>query len=233
MLRRPGLPVDIRQAVAVALSEALSSFVVGCGWLSRERSERVVREAREKATVALTSEAREADVRRLVAHLRRSSQLTPALILRALLSRAMAFAEAAFAELTDMPLARVSGLLQDRRGSGFPALYKRAGLPPGLRPAFQAALSALHEPAGDGTAAGAQLSRRMVERALSACAHLPHEEASRLLALLRRYEVEAAREEARDLADSLAQEAALEVVMDYVPDLFGDGFDQRRLLDAA
>jgi uncharacterized protein (DUF2336 family) len=231
LLARPGLPLDIRQAIAVALSRSLSSFVTGCGWLSPERSERVVREAREKTTVALSAAGRAGDVARLVAHLRRSSQLTPALILRAILSRALPFAEAAFADLSGLPPARVSGLLHDRRGAGFVALYRRAGLPEGLRPAFEAALSGLAEPASESAAGGHHLSRRMVERALSACAHLPPGEAGKLLALLRRYEVEAAREEAREMADALADEAALEVVLEYVPDLLEDGFG--RIPDAA
>ena len=46
------------------------------------------------------------DMQRLVDYLRRTGQLTPALLLRALLSRSMAFVEAAFADLARMPLAR-------------------------------------------------------------------------------------------------------------------------------
>lgn len=210
LLGRPGLPLDIRQAVAVALSQALSTFVVDCGWLSPQKSERVAREARERTAVALSVEARSAaDVQRLVRHLRESRQLTPALILRAVLSHGMAFAEAAFAELTGLSVARVSGLLHDRRGAGFAALYRRAGLPDSLKPAFAAAFSALLETTSD-TAVGASLSRRMVERVLSACAHLPADETGKLMTLLRRYEVEAAREEARELVVALAQEAAVE-----------------------
>src|SRR5918998_989325 len=99
LLARDDLPLDIRQAVAHALSRSLAAFVAECGWLSPERSERATREAREKTTVDLSGVARANDVRRLVSHLRTSAQLTPALILRALLSRALPFAEAAFADL--------------------------------------------------------------------------------------------------------------------------------------
>jgi uncharacterized protein (DUF2336 family) len=52
LLARSDLPLATRQAIAVALSESLSSFVLDCGWLSRERAERIVRESREKATLA-------------------------------------------------------------------------------------------------------------------------------------------------------------------------------------
>jgi uncharacterized protein (DUF2336 family) len=135
LLAHPELPLPIRQDIAVAIAETLSGFVLDCGWLSRARAERVAREAREKAAVSLSAEAAVDDVVRLVAHLRRTGQLTPALILRAVLSRAPAFAEAAFAELSGLPLERIRGLLRDRRGAGLGPLYKKAGLPASLEPA--------------------------------------------------------------------------------------------------
>jgi uncharacterized protein (DUF2336 family) len=218
LLCRADLPLAIRQSIAVAVSTSLSSFVTGCGWLSPERTERIVREAREKTTLALSSSADRDDVSGLVRHLRRTGQLTPALILRALLSRGMAFAEAAFADLSGLAPARVAALLQDRRGSGFGPLYAKAGLPASLRPALEAALSAVreHGPAGAG-ADGAQLSRLMIERVLTACRDLSSEEAGKLMALLRRFEAEAARDEARTVAGALADEAALAVVMEHAP----------------
>jgi uncharacterized protein (DUF2336 family) len=218
LLARQDLPLASRQSIAVALSESLSSFVLDCGWLSRERTERIVREARDKATLALSSDADRADVRRLILHLRRSGQLTPALILRALLSRHLAFAEAAFAELSGIAESRVQGLLWDARGAGLGPLYAKAGLPPSLKPAFSATVAALREERPvDSPEAGARLSRLMIERVLSACDALPSEEAGKLMALLRRFESEAARDEARLVATALADEAALDAVLDHAP----------------
>jgi hypothetical protein len=71
----------------------------------------------------------------------------------------------------------------------------------------------------------------MVERVLSACAELPGEEADRLLALLRRFEVEAARDTARQAAEALADDAALAVVLECEPLLLIDA--ERRHLRAA
>jgi uncharacterized protein (DUF2336 family) len=148
-------------------------------------------EAREKTTVVLSSAAADvADVQRLVAHLRRSAQLTPALMLRAILSCNLTFAEAALADLTGLSMRRVAGPMQDARSAGFAALYRRAGLPGSLKLAFETALLALREVApGEPHATGAHLSRRMIERVLSACAELPLEETGKLTALLRRFEV--------------------------------------------
>jgi uncharacterized protein (DUF2336 family) len=233
LLQRPDLPLDIRQAIAVAVSETLSAFVARCGWLRPERSERVLREAREKATVALAAPATRDEIMGLVAHLRRSGQLTPALILRALFSQSLGFVEAAFADLAGLSADRVAGLLHDRRGAGFAALYKRAGLPQNLRPAFEAALSVLRETGGVGLGQdGAHLSRRMIERVLSACSNLPLEESGKLLALLHRYEAEAARETARDLAGAFADDAALAAILEYEPRALLDS-PQQRFLDAA
>jgi uncharacterized protein (DUF2336 family) len=204
LLARAGLPLPVRQSIAILLSRALSDFAVGCGWLPRDRSERIVREACETTTIALSREGCERDVERLVAHLRATSQLTPALILRALLSCNLAFVEAAFSELAKYPAQRVRGILRDAR-FGFPGLYARAGLPAAIRPAFEVALSVLRGATAE--EAGTGLCRRMIQAVLAACDTLPPEEVGKLVALLRRFDSEAAREEARHLAAGLAEDA--------------------------
>jgi uncharacterized protein (DUF2336 family) len=86
LLARDDVPVELRQAIAVALSDALAAFVTECGWLSPQRTERALRDARERTAVTLSGSAEARDAQRLVLHLRNSGQLTPGLILRALLS---------------------------------------------------------------------------------------------------------------------------------------------------
>jgi uncharacterized protein (DUF2336 family) len=217
LLQRPDLPLDIRHAVAVAISDQLSAFVQDSGWLAAGRAERTFGNARDRATIALAETATASDARCLVAYLRRTGQLTPALMLRALLSRSMTFVEAAFAELSRLPEARVAGLLHDRRGAGFPALYDRAGLPKSLKPAFTAAIAAMRETGAAEACGNAQLSHALIERVLSTCAGLQPDEAGPLLALLRRYEAEAAREAARQEAGVLATEAAAALALEYQP----------------
>ncbi len=208
LLRRRELPLELRHALALAVSNELAAIVSTSGWMAAGQAERTFGDAREKATIALAARAPFEEVQRLVVYLRRTGQLTAALILRALLSRAMGFVEAAFVDLTGLPAARVQGLLYDRAGLGFSALYNRAGLPNALQPAFRAAFLAVTEMDADTEAEGAQLSQRMIERVLTACAELPAGESGKLCALLRRYEVEAARESARDAAEAFAEEAA-------------------------
>ena len=204
LLSRPGLPPSVRSDLVAATANALSSFVVGCAWLSSERADRVVREATDKAHVMIAADAeRSRDwraARALVRHLRGCGRLTPGLTLRALLSGNSCLFEAALVELSGLPERKVLPLARDWRGTGFAALYKAAGLPEKLLPAFRAALSGLDEFGAAAHDSGARLSRAMIERVLTSCASGDAIDTGSLLALLRRFDAEAAREEAREAA---------------------------------
>ncbi|PIK70252.1 hypothetical protein CS379_25615 [Methylobacterium frigidaeris] len=141
-----------------------------------------------------------------------------------MLSGRMAFTEAALTDLSGLAAERVAGLLHDPRGSGMAALYRRAGLPPALEPAFAAAMSAWHEEAsGLRESSGPGLSRRMIERAVTACERLPFADAHAIVALLNRFDAEAARDEARLLARALVSEAATDPVIDTAPETIPAG----------
>jgi uncharacterized protein (DUF2336 family) len=204
------LPAATRHTLVVKLSQALAGFVVARNWLNEDRAERIVNEACEKATVILAAGSESEDVSPLISHLRASGQLTAGLILRSLLSGNIEFFEQALAELTGLPVARVTALVHDRRGAGFKAVYDRAGLPSSVYPGFRAAIEAMHE---DGLAADAggttRLRRRMVERVLTSCVRMPSGDVEPLVTLLRRYATEAAREEARLFCDELADMSAI------------------------
>jgi uncharacterized protein (DUF2336 family) len=207
MLTRENLPAATRQAIVVRLSRTLADFVVARRWLDENQANRVVREACEKATVALAASAPSGNVRPLVTHLRQSGQLSSGLILRALLSGNLRLFEEALADLSGLPLARVAGLVHDRRGAAFLALYQKAGLPASGYAAFRAALDALHEGGFLGEPGGAtRLKRRMVERVLTRCEQEDPAEVGPLLLLLRRFATEATRDEARLFCDELVGE---------------------------
>jgi uncharacterized protein (DUF2336 family) len=204
LLARADVPAATRQAVLVKLAETLADFVSACAWLDQGRAQRVAKEACEKATVAIAATSSSTDVRPLVTHLRESGQLTSGLILRALLSGNMRLFEEVLAELSGLPLARVAGLIHDKRGAAFRALYDKAGLPASAYAAFRAALDAMHESGFIGEPGGAtRLKRRMVERVLTRCDRESSGEIEPLLLLLRRFATEATRDEARLFCDEL------------------------------
>src|SRR5208282_2884516 len=170
LLARSDLAVATRQTLVAKLSETLAGFVVGREWLDVDHAHRITREACEKATVAIAAETSNTEVRPLIRHLRVTGQLTAGLILRALLSGNVVLFEEALAELTEIPIARVSGLVHDRGSAGLRALFDKAGLPSSTYPAFQKAIEAMRE--GDLVSEpgdAARLKRRMIERVLTGC----------------------------------------------------------------
>ena len=153
LLARDDLAAPTRQALVAKLSQTLADFVTSREWLAGDRAQKITKEACEKATVAVAADTDSGEMRPLIRHLRDSGQLTAGLVLRALLSGNLALFEEALAELTGMSLARVVGIVHDRRGFGFRAVYEKAGLPTSTYPMFREAIQAmqrggLHERAG-------------------------------------------------------------------------------------
>jgi len=209
LLARPFLPAAIRSQLVQATAASLLAFAVDCAWLSPERAERLSREARDKANVTIVADTASGSgckgLRAFVSHLRRSDQLTASLVLRALLSGRRDLFEAALVELSGLSEARVAGQLSAFRGAGFAALYAKAGLPPKFLPAFRAALEALSEVAASSPSEEkAELRLAMIERVLARCEQVNDGELDRLMALLRRFEMEAAIDAARVKAPALA-----------------------------
>jgi len=201
---RDDLPMATRQALLSKLSQTLAGFVTARQWLGSEHAEYAARDACEKATVALAAETPYEEVGALMQHLRQSGQLTAGMILRALLSGNVVLFEEALAELSGLPLDRVTSYIHDKNISGFGALYRKAGLPDAAYPAFREAIAAMRDGILVGEQGGvARLKRRMVERVLARCAGERVENMASLLAMLRRFAVEAAREEARMFCSDL------------------------------
>jgi uncharacterized protein (DUF2336 family) len=204
LMARDDLPMATRQALLSKLSQTLAGFVTARQWLGPEHAEYAAREACEKATLALAADTPYEELGALVRHLRESGQLTAGMILRALLSGNIVLVEEALAELADVPIDRVTSYIHDKNISGFRALYRKAGLPDAAYPAFREAIAALREGILVGEQGGAaRLKRGMVERVLERCAAERDDDMASLLALLRRFAVEAAREEARMFCDDL------------------------------
>jgi len=210
LLARAELPTCVRVDLVCAGASALTGFVRDCGWLSEERAERLRREASERAIMDIALAATRDDsfegALEIVSHLRAIGRLTPALMLRALLSGDRSLFEAALAELAGQPLARASGFVRFHQGSGFVALYDRARMPANLLPVFQAALMAQDEVGETAFGEGGVLSRRLIAQVLEDCEALEDPELGTVMALLRRFDAEAAQQEARELTKRLFEE---------------------------
>jgi uncharacterized protein (DUF2336 family) len=208
LLARDDLPATTRQALLAKLSQTLAGFVSARHWMPQDHAQYAMREACEKATIALAAETREAEIGALVSHLRESGQLTAGLILRAILSGNIVLFEEALAELSALPLDTVSSYIHDRSVSGFQALYRKAGLPDAAYPAFREAIAAMR----GGLLLGehndvARLKRRIVERVLERCSEEAQGDLVPLITALQRFAVEAARDEARMFCEDLVADA--------------------------
>jgi uncharacterized protein (DUF2336 family) len=208
MFARTDLPMAARHVLMGMLSSLLADFVVDREWLARSRADQVVREARDRGTVAIAALGPDPDTRPLVRHLRMSGQLTAGLVLRALLSGHVAMFEDVLAELSGLPLARVQALIHGRGAAGFRAVYEKAGMPASVFPAFREALTALGEASSE-EAVSSRLKRQVVERVLAQCERADFADVEPLLILLRRYAAEAAREDARAYCEELVADERL------------------------
>jgi uncharacterized protein (DUF2336 family) len=234
LLARRNLPAIVRNELMAATANCLQTLVVERGWLGETRAALALREARDRANVLLASDAAEETgegLGELVAHLRRSQQLTASLVLRALLSGHRQLFEAALIELSGLKAKKVAGLLHRPNGYGFAALFARAGLPPKYLPAFRAALDAeRRNPLTPSQAHdGPRLSLAMIENVLAVCDDLNDGELDRLEALLRRFELEAALEEARDEIRRLDQNERTRMFL--APRQQPKGFERGPLID--
>lgn len=226
LMTRPHVPITVRHRVLEKLAEAMGNLVVVRDWIRGERAETVTRDAREKATVALAAGAGTGETEVLVEHLRRSGQLTTRLLLRAACVGNLPFVEESLSCLAGVPSTRVAALVADGRESAFRALYRRARMPERAFPAFAAAIEIhrglVHESGGlDGRAGDhARFARRLVERVLTRYTGFDRRDGDDLLALLRRFAADAARDHARAvMVERTAQaEHALSLPRTRVPE---------------
>ena len=192
---RPDLPSSLRAAVAASTTDALAGFATSA-WLDPRRAERIARDGREQAFIAIAAAASECDLAELVQWLRAGEHLTVGLLLRALVGADMRLFRQSLAEMASLPPSRVEGLLHDARGSGFAALYRKAGMPAHLLPAFRVAFELTHKTGRNSLGVDHLLATNML-RAIEA---LEDSALAPVIALLWRLASECAREDARSIA---------------------------------
>ncbi|MGL4443072.1 MAG: DUF2336 domain-containing protein [Alsobacter sp.] len=203
LMARDDLPADVRVAVVVKISEAISGFSAGRDGADARR-ERMSREASERAVLDLAAVAADEDLPAIVRRLRAGGRLTPALLLAAILDGDLRLPSAALAELTGMNRRRVDALVTEGRGGGFTALCRKAGLTASFVPVLEVALSARRAVLShEFPPVGAARRRRIAAQTIKDAARLGLDADGRAMVLLRRLEAEAAREEARLVTESL------------------------------
>ena len=169
--------------------------------MAPSRAERVARDARDQALCTIASSCRPDERAELTRALREAGSLTPALLMRSLLGGDRALFTHALAELSGLPLPRVTAFILEPQGEGFAALARRAGLKNGVGFAFRAALAALKTHVGE---PGDGLKPPLVQKVIDACEQRDDPALIKVRALLWRFAAEAARAEAAQFAREAA-----------------------------
>ena len=195
LAERPGLPAALRAAIAAATTLDVSDFAGEAG-LDPRRAERIARDGREQAFVAIAAGCPDGELAELVAWMRANGQISVGLLVRALACGDVKLFTQSLADMSGTASRKVAGLLRDARGQGFAALYRRAGLPAPYLPAFRIAVELAVVAAGAGVGLNYALTQKML-REIEA-----REDAvlAPIVAMLWRLASEGAREDAREFA---------------------------------
>jgi uncharacterized protein (DUF2336 family) len=183
---RKALPAAVLERLVALASDSLHAFLAKRSDLPPGMASDLVLRIREHATAGILSTiSPPGDAEHLAHQLNEAKRLTPSLILHTLCLGDLAFLEAAFAELAEIPVHNARLLIHDRGKLGLAKLYSRSGLPKELYPAFRVAIDVVHETPFDGGENDRERHRRRtLERILTQFEEVGAENLDYLLAKL-------------------------------------------------
>jgi uncharacterized protein (DUF2336 family) len=165
LAQRPELPVSVAERLVGLVSYTMRQHLIDHYDIPVDETGDVVKQTREHATLSLIGTTQNLEsVRRLVRQLFANGHLTPSILLRSMSMGKLVFFEVAMAELAKVPIITVRALLYEQGALGFSSIFRRAGLPKPLLPAFQAAVGAIQkiESEGISDANHSEVSRRVL-----------------------------------------------------------------------
>lgn len=143
LVERPSLPETVAARLISEISEALRERLIERHAFPPVLAEELVGLSRERALCErLRAATTPEDKTRVLAQIQADGALSPTLLLRSLAGADLTSFEHALARLAEVPAENASRLARDAGRDGFWALYRQAGLPPQLFPAFRIALDA-------------------------------------------------------------------------------------------
>ncbi|MBN2751428.1 MAG: DUF2336 domain-containing protein [Rhodospirillaceae bacterium] len=168
MVRRSVLPVTIVERLVHQVSENLREHLLTHHEMPPSMAADLILQARERATIGLSTDSSEDDVERLVNQLYNNGRLTPSIVLRALCMGDMKFFEYAMARRVGIPVMNARMLIHDSGALGLDGLYTKSGMPQSFYPAIRAAIAVAKEMNYDGEEGDRErYARRMLERILT------------------------------------------------------------------
>jgi uncharacterized protein (DUF2336 family) len=187
LARRTNLPVTVLERLVTAASAGIRDILAKRTDLPADLASDLVLNTRERATVSLLSPTSPAaEALQLAQHLHRSTRLTPSLIIRAICVGDLAFVEAAFAVLAEIPVHNARQLIYDAGPTGFKAIYNRSRLPAEFFELFRIGIQVAQQTDFDGGENDRERhSRRTLERILTQYDKIAPDDLDYLLGKLR------------------------------------------------
>ncbi len=139
-LQRGDVPVDVRQTLILHLGQALAVAPMVRRALGAGRAQALVSDACERATASLALDVSPAELPALVEHLRHSSQLTTAFLIRIVCAGNVDLFAAALVALSGLSERRVRAIVVDGRDAAFAALVASCGLAKAAAPLLRTAI---------------------------------------------------------------------------------------------
>lgn len=168
MIDRNKLPITVAERLVTKVSEELQKRLLSRHDLPSNVATDIILQTRERATITLSTESSEDDVRRLVAQLNKQKRLTPSIILRALCMGDLMFFEYAMSEFAEVSIENARVLIHDSGDLGLKRIYQTAQQPMSLYPAVRVAIDSIEEMQYDGGEKDRErYSRRMIEHILT------------------------------------------------------------------
>ncbi|MCC7260546.1 MAG: DUF2336 domain-containing protein, partial [Alphaproteobacteria bacterium] len=167
LINRGGLPLTVAERMVSLVSDALKKDLVKRYKVSPYVLEDAVESTREWTTLGLMDPRASLNIAELVENLNTQKKLTPSLIIRSLCMGNLKFFEAAMAKRANIPAENARRLIMDKGHLGFRAMYKAAGMPPGVVDAVKTVVNLAYEETDNATRWPDDYPNRMIERILA------------------------------------------------------------------
>jgi uncharacterized protein (DUF2336 family) len=166
LVTRGSLPATIAERMLTMVSDRLRQDLVQRYHLSPYTIQDVVQDSNEWALLSVLHPQANTDIEALTLEMYRAKRLSPSIIMRALCMGNMRFFVSAMARLAQIPTENAAKLMSDSGSLGFKALYKAAGMPPGVFDAIRVLIRLVRVETNDGTFYSPHFHTRIVERIL-------------------------------------------------------------------
>ena len=131
MLERPTLPLATTERLITCISIELRERVLARHGVDGALTDELIRQGSEGAlTRSVAADRKEGEVQGLVDRLKGKGELTPTLVLRALLEGDLVLFEAAMAAMAEMSVANARAFLHDRGLGGLRMVFRNTAMPP-------------------------------------------------------------------------------------------------------